>query len=72
MAQEMLKDTQLRLIFETGLNEKGEPIYKAKTFNNVKKEATVEHLYQVALAISSLCSYPLASVERNNSFDVIG
>ncbi|WP_147534252.1 DUF1659 domain-containing protein [Bacillus marasmi] len=71
MAQEMLKSTQLRLIFETGLNDKGEPIFKTKSFNNVKKEAEAEQIYQVAQAISTLCTHPLVTVERNNSFDVI-
>lgn len=71
MAQGMLKDTQMRLLYETGLNDKGEPVLKGKTFNNVKKEATVDQIYQAALAISGLCSYTLNSVERNDSFDVI-
>lgn len=67
----MLKDTQMRLVFETGLNEKGEPVYKGKSFNNVKKDATIDQIYQAALAISGLCSYPLNAVERNDSLDVI-
>ena len=71
MAQGTLKDTQMRLLFETGLNEKGEPVLKAKTFNNVRKEATVDQIYQAAIALSELCAYTLNSVERNDSFDVI-
>ncbi|WP_318503744.1 DUF1659 domain-containing protein [Bacillus sp. T3] len=71
MAQEMLKDTGIRLFFETGLDGNGEPIIKSKSFNNVRKEATVEQIYQASQAIASLSSYPLISLERNNSLDVI-
>ncbi len=71
MAQGMLKETQMRLVFETGLNEKGEPVYKGKSFNNVKKDATIDQIYQAAQAISGLCVYTLNAVERNDSFDVI-
>ena len=71
MAQGMLKDTQLRLIFETGLNEHGEPVLKGKNYNNVKKEATADQVFQAALALSGLSSYTLNSVERNDSFDII-
>ena len=71
MAQGMLKDSQLRLVFETGLNDKGEPILKSKNFNNVKKAATIDQLYQAANALSGLSAYILHSVERNDSFDII-
>lgn len=71
MAQGMLKDTQMRLIYETGVDEKGAPVYKGKTFNNVKKEATIDQIYQAGQAISGLCSYALNAVERNDSFDVV-
>jgi hypothetical protein len=71
MAQGMLKDTQIRLMFETGLDENGEPVVKAKTFNNIKKEATVDQIYQAAQAIAGLSAYPLVAVERNDSFDII-
>lgn len=71
MAQGMLKETQMRLHFETGLDEKGNPIVKTKTFNTVKKEATVEQIYQASQALAGLCDYPLLGVERNDSFDII-
>lgn len=72
LAQAMMIDTKLRLSFETGLNDKGEPVYKTKTFGNVKKTATADQLYQVSQAISQLCSDPLVTVVRNDSFDIIG
>lgn len=36
MAQALMIDTKIRLSFETGVNDKGEPVYKSKTIANVK------------------------------------
>jgi hypothetical protein len=72
MAQATLIDSNLRLVFETGLNEKGEPIHKSKMYNNVKQGATVEQLFQAAGAIAALSNHPLYTVERDDRFDIIG
>jgi hypothetical protein len=71
MAQAMLAETKLRLIFEVGLNEDGEPIFKNKTLN-VKKEATADQLNQAAHALSILCKDTLSGVERNDNLEIIG
>ncbi|MEH7307866.1 DUF1659 domain-containing protein [Neobacillus drentensis] len=71
MAQALLEGTKLRLIFEVGLDVNGDPILRAKTFSNVKKEATVEQLYQAAQAITVLCKDTLIKVERNDSSEII-
>ena len=71
MAQAMLAETKLRLVFEAGMDVDGSPILKAKTFNNVKKGATADQLYQVAQAISVLCTDTLSSVERADSSEIL-
>jgi Protein of unknown function (DUF1659) len=71
MAQAMLKDSRITLMFETGLNEKGEPIFKGKSYANVRKEATADQLHQAATALGELCGYPLSSVERTDNYDLI-
>ncbi|ETI65826.1 hypothetical protein BAVI_25704, partial [Neobacillus vireti LMG 21834] len=48
MAMELLLGTKLRLVFEAGINDEGKPVYKAKTFSNVKNEATTDQLFQAA------------------------
>ncbi|MBU8878723.1 DUF1659 domain-containing protein [Bacillus sp. FJAT-29790] len=72
MAQAMMIDTKLRLSFETGVNEKGQPVCKTKTFGNIKRSATADQLFQVAQAIATLCSDPVVTVVRNDSFDIFG
>ncbi|ETI65979.1 DUF1659 domain-containing protein [Neobacillus vireti] len=71
MATALLLGTKLRLVFEAGMDDEGNPLYKAKTFSNVKKEATVDQLYQAAHAISVLCKDTLNKVERNDSTEIL-
>ncbi|WP_066308027.1 DUF1659 domain-containing protein [Bacillus sp. FJAT-29814] len=70
MAQGLLEGTKLRLVFEAGLDDLGKPIYKSKTFSNVRKEVTVDQLFQASQAIASLCNDPLNKTERNDSTEI--
>lgn len=72
MAQATIMDSKLRLKFETGLDGKGQPIYKTKTYGNIRKDVTVNELYQAAQALGRLGAYPLAAVERADNFDIVG
>jgi hypothetical protein len=72
MAQALLAETKLRLVFEVGMDVDGEPILKTKTFSNVKKEATADQLYQAAQAIYSLSNDILSRVERVDNSDLLG
>ncbi|WP_066074157.1 DUF1659 domain-containing protein [Neobacillus soli] len=71
MANALLQGTKLRMVFEAGMDDEGNPLYKAKTFSNVKKEATVDQLFQASLAISVLCKDTLNKVERNDSTEIL-
>lgn len=66
MAVAAIKDSQLRLVFQVGLDEKGEMIYKNKNYNNIKPSSTADQLYAVAQAITGLQSQALADIERND------
>jgi hypothetical protein len=71
MAQAVMTSSKLRISYETGLNEKGQPVFKAKTYANVVEEATADQLQQVGQALASLSNYPLSGIERNDSFELI-
>ena len=71
MAQSLLEGTKLRLVFEAGMDEDGKPILHAKSFSNVRKEATTDQLFQAASAITVLCNDTLYKVERNDSTEII-
>ncbi|WHY85997.1 DUF1659 domain-containing protein [Neobacillus novalis] len=71
MALALLEGTKLHLVFEAGMDDEGNPIFKAKTFSNVKKEATADQLFQAAQAISVLCKDTLNKVGRNDSTEIL-
>jgi len=71
MAEAVKKSTRLALTFETGFNQKGEPIYKTKSYNNIKIEATADQLMQGANALGSLTVHTLVNVERNDNSEII-
>jgi hypothetical protein len=70
MANATLFDTNLRLVFENGLNEKGEPIYKSKMYSSVLQEATADQLFQAANALAVLSVNPLYTIERTDRTDI--
>lgn len=72
MAEAMIMESRLRLLFETGLNEKGEPVYKTKTYSNIRKNATADQLSQAAQALGNLSEFPLVGVERTDNFEIVG
>ena len=72
MAVSQIYQTQLRLVLENGINpDTNEPVYKRKTFNNVKSEATADQLQTVAQSLASLQQLPLAKVERTDHAQII-
>ncbi|MGE8203422.1 DUF1659 domain-containing protein [Heyndrickxia sp. NPDC080065] len=70
MAQLLLKKAGLKLAFDGGVDDKGKPITKVKTFNNVRLEATTDELLQAAQAIGSLSQKNLFGIERIDSSDI--
>jgi hypothetical protein len=66
MAQAFISDSQLRLVFETGVDAEGKLTYKSKNFSNIKTAATTDGLYAVAQSIVSLQQYPVSAIERND------
>lgn len=71
MAEAVLSQTRLRLLFETGMDDTGKPTFKTKTFNNIKKTANANELHSTATALAGLSNYILDSVERNDSYDIV-
>ncbi|NHM32311.1 DUF1659 domain-containing protein [Neobacillus terrae] len=72
MAQAMLAITRLKMVYDAGMDDNGKPLYKTKTFNNVKKDATADQLLQTARALAALSNEPLSTVERIDSSEIIG
>ncbi|GIN58238.1 hypothetical protein J8TS2_25570 [Lederbergia ruris] len=70
MAQEILEASKMKLVFDYGLDEDNKPIYKTKTFNRIRLQASADQLYQAADAIGSLSAQPLWNIERNDTYQI--
>lgn len=70
MAIETMRDSDLRLVFETGLDLDGNMTYKNKNYNNVKTSATADQLAAVATSITGLQQHPLFAVRRYSSYEI--
>lgn len=61
----------LRLSFEVGVNEEGKPIYQSKSYRNLKAQQPAGNIAAVANAIGSLSSFPLASIVKTETDEVM-
>lgn len=71
MATEVMNDSQLRIEYNHGVDLEGNPIYKAKTYNNLKTTATPDDIQAVSLAIAGLQQHTLVSVQRNSNYEIV-
>lgn len=66
MTEAIMTSSKLVLTYEVGIDEKGNPIYKTKSYPHVKELATPDGLYQTAQALASLSTDVLSSIKRND------
>ncbi|GAA0305860.1 hypothetical protein GGQ92_002853 [Gracilibacillus halotolerans] len=72
MASTELINSRLQLIFENGTDPvSGNPIYKTKSFNNIKLDATADQLMAVTKALVPLQQLPLNAVRRNATEQIV-
>lgn len=64
MAQVKVVNNQLRLEFDNGLTESGKMKIKAKTFSNLRPEATDDNLLVVSQAIEGLTTKDLHKTKK--------
>jgi len=63
--------SRLRLVLQDGVDdERGKPVFKYKSFNQVKTDATADGLYHVAIGIADLQERTLDTIERNDSSEI--
>ncbi|KQL52489.1 hypothetical protein AN964_02330 [Heyndrickxia shackletonii] len=70
MAETLLKESRLKLIFDNGVDGDGKQLFKSKTFSNIRLDSTPDELQSAAQAIASLSQKALYGVERNDSSDI--
>ncbi|MCR2821736.1 DUF1659 domain-containing protein [Lederbergia panacisoli] len=70
MAQGMLRSSNLKIVFDYGMDENNKPIFKTKTFNRIRLDSTPDELYNTAIAIGSVSKEPIWAIERNDSHEI--
>ena len=71
MAIAKIRTSTLQLVLQDGTDRvSGDPIYKMKSFNNVKANATAEQLYAIAIAFEGLQQRSLYEINRKDSLDI--
>jgi hypothetical protein len=66
-------DSRLRIRYELGLNQEGNPVYSTRTYSGIKPESDDQDVYDIAVVLTGLQEYPVASISRVNEaefFDV--
>ncbi|MFA5525115.1 MAG: DUF1659 domain-containing protein [Tissierellales bacterium] len=66
----VIKDSKLKIQLDGGLNEKGNPIVKSKTFSKVKTNAANDNLFAVAESLAGLQDMPLIGIKRVDETDL--
>ncbi|WIV12061.1 DUF1659 domain-containing protein [Proteiniborus sp. MB09-C3] len=66
----VIKETKLKLQLDGGLNEKGNPVVKSKTFSKVKTDAVNDNLFSVAESLAGLQEMPLIGIKRVDEIDL--
>lgn len=65
-----VKNSKLKLELDGGLNDKGNPIVKSKTFPKVKIDAVNDNLFSVATTLADLQDMPLVAVKRLDEVEI--
>lgn len=61
---------RLQLRLNTGLDEDFNPIYRTRTFSNIKTSAGNEDLFALAQEIGGLQIHPLEAVRRVDEYEL--
>lgn len=63
--------SKLQLRLQAGTGSDGRTLYKNKTISGLKAAASDQDLHEVAQALVSLQTLPLASVKRTNDVELV-
>ncbi|MDD4334159.1 MAG: DUF1659 domain-containing protein [Desulfotomaculaceae bacterium] len=54
----------LKLVFNVGIGNNGNPVFRTKSLNNVKSTATDQDLFDVAATVADMMDYTLSGISR--------
>lgn len=65
-----IKDSNLRLVLQTGVDAKGNPVFKTRSYGNIKPTASDQDIFNLAQQLAGLQIHVLDQVSRVNSFEL--
>ena len=65
-----LKDSSLRLVLQTGVDAQGNPVFKTRSYGNIKPSASDQDILSLAQQLAALQIHALEQVSRVNSFEL--
>ncbi|MDF2699218.1 MAG: hypothetical protein K0Q49_774 [Haloplasmataceae bacterium] len=68
MATKQFDARTLILVFENGVNAKGDPVLVRKSINTLTEEATIDQVHIVGTKLAALYGYPLNSICIDEDF----
>ncbi|AYC29496.1 DUF1659 domain-containing protein [Paenisporosarcina cavernae] len=71
MATAEFKEANLKLSYQVGMTPEGKALKRAKSYRNVKENATADQLASAALTFSGFSSHTLLDVEKSVQQDII-
>jgi hypothetical protein len=60
------QSTKLVIKVQTGVNESGKPVYRSRSYSNVKTSAADADVYAVGQALSQVQKYSVAEITRQD------
>lgn len=67
----MQSSSRLQLRFQVGTDDEGRPVYRSRSYSNVKPGASNQDLYDVGMAFSALQEHVLESVRRIDEAELV-
>lgn len=62
--------TSLRMVFQSGVDEDGNPTFTRKSIGNMKYDATDQDIYDVGIILSDLQEYTLSGLQRTDNAEL--
>lgn len=66
------QSSRLILKVQTGVNDDGKAVYRQRSFNNLKTDATDGDIHAVGLALAGLQLYPVEAIGRIDDVQLVG
>lgn len=65
------QDSKLVIKVQTGVNTAGNPVYRQRTYANIKAGAADADIYAIGAGIAGLQKYPVSTICRSDDSELV-